>query len=269
MDIALAHINKRPVDDRVIIFSGIFSDTYMIPDNTSLTGLGDAVIGGSLTIGSRANLSDFTITGNDDGLYLGNGSETSATNLTIINNVGDGVDAEKNAQLTIRDSVLQGNRKGIYMRSNSTTTIQNSLVQGNLQEGIDIRGYSDSIVEGNTVIENGESGMELIAGGSTVTASDNIVSNNTKSGIVVEYSKTAPELGSLYITDNTIQNNQKIGVRCVSRTGGKRPSKYFSKSTLLENNDIGNSGDQDFSDLCKFGSVPFLGLTTLEVSPQP
>jgi len=257
---ALELITDRPTEDRVIVFSGTFSDEYIIPDGVSLIGRGHARINGSVVVSEEASLSHFTVTGAGAGLHLTEGSRTTINKMKLIDNVGDGIDAKYHVHMRADNSIIKGNEKGVHVRRGSDIVLENSLVAENRQEGVDIRSRTTSIVRENRIINNNHNGMEYVIGGSTASIIDNVSNGNGKSGLTIEYSNLAPELGSLHIENNTIHNNVDFGVRCVSRTGGTRTYRYFAKSTQEIDNDITGSGNKDIATLCKFGTVPFEGI---------
>jgi len=154
------------------------------------------------------------------GVRIGRDSEATLDNCTVEDSTGAGVNVGPQAIVTVSGSTLQNNAAaGLRATSNSSVILggnnlsQAVLITGNSGGGISGDGSAIDL-NGNVTIENNNGNGLAVTGGRlnlNATNADNILRNNTASGVVVQGSGSATFVGQ-----NSIQNNPAIGVLVVA-----------------------------------------------------
>ena len=150
------------------------------------------------------------------GVRIGRDSEATLDNCTIEDSTGVGVIVGPQAIVTVFGSTIQNNA-GTGLRANSNSSVilggnipnQAVLITGNSGGGVSGDGSAIDL-NGNVTVENNIGNGVSVTGGRINLAApnaDNIVRNNTGSGVVLQGSASATFFGQ-----NTIQNNSVIGV---------------------------------------------------------
>lgn len=154
------------------------------------------------------------------GMRIGRDSETTLDTCTVEDSTGPGVNVGPQAIVTISGSTIQNNA-GAGLRANSNSSVilggnnlsQTVLITGNSGGGIFGDGSAIDL-NGNVTIENNSGNGLTVAGGRlnlNANNADNIVRNNTASGVSLAGSASAGFSGQ-----NIIQNNPGIGVLIVA-----------------------------------------------------
>jgi len=196
------------------------------------------------------------------GAFINDNSRVDLTNITIQNSGGIG--------LTSIDSLVH---------------IADSTIKNSTRSGISIGGgtfYVDSDVTGTTVTANGRLGIAVLTGhlilngGDGVTpGTENVISNNTRSGVEVANNAEADINGdnritgnqgpfglvvlhnsSVLMSDGTISNNAGVGVHC-----GETSHCEWSGITKIDNNGNGGIAIVDHSDASLDGGIDVSGNT--------
>jgi len=142
------------------------------------------------------------------------------SNLTITENIGNGIAFDANAVGVVIDGcTIVRNRQDGILAEGSTMLITHSTVAGNGYDGIELRGSASVVVRDNTVGDNGRSGIHAaidFAGDSAPGGAilDNVLIHNSRYGI--ESSSAAGTFPGLSIarnlaTGNTLGNYTLIG----------------------------------------------------------
>lgn len=154
------------------------------------------------------------------GMRIGRDSEATLDNCTTEDSTGVGLNVGPQAIVTVSGSTIQNNA-GAGLRANSNSSVilggnnlsQAVLITGNSGGGISGDGSAIDL-NGNVTIENNSGNGLTVAGGRlnlNGNSADNIVRNNTFSGVFITSSASASFLGQ-----NTIQNNPAIGVAVIA-----------------------------------------------------
>jgi len=196
------------------------------------------------------------------GAFINDNSRVDLTNITIQNSGGIG--------LTSIDSLVH---------------IADSTIKNSTRSGISIGGgtfYVDSDVTGTTVTANGRLGIAVLTGhlilngGDGVTpGTENVISNNTRSGVEIANNAEADINGdnritgnqgpfgmvvlhnsSVLMSDGTISNNVGVGVHC-----GETSHCEWSGITKIDNNGNGGIAIVDHSDASLDGGIDVSGNT--------
>ncbi len=131
----------------------------------------NATIQGNIVNGNGAGTTVQTAYGHD-GIY----TDRSVTNCMISGNI-----IYANGRLSLAKTAPGGNQDhGIYL-GNANSTVQNNFISGNQAWGIHITGsvpLGSTLVQGNTIVDNGQSGIIMWQAG----AKGCVIQNNTLKG---------------------------------------------------------------------------------------
>lgn len=177
-------------------------------DGIRITESDDCLAEGNTLVGSSRsgiilnNTNKTIVTGNyiynptQGGIALGN-SISSVCNGNIVDTCGAGYDAisvSGDGNVISNNNVLNSSGSGILTDSNSLCQIIGNRITGSGTNGIYVRIATDIIVEGNTVYENEQKGINIYRS-QHCTISNNIVKNNSNAG--------AGGHDGIYVWDNT------------------------------------------------------------------
>lgn len=247
-------VKKADGGDVIYIANGNYDGGFTIPASVKLLGENrdGVVIKGSISSLNDSSLQNLTISGGNFALTVKAGSSVSVKKCTIKNASKIGINMEPgNGKLTLEDSKLTANRKGIYAQKGNQIRIYSSVITKNKEEGLDIRNKVDGTVKGNSITNNGESGIEVILGSSDLSIYDNYISDNSASGIAAQFYVDFGKKGKVKIDGNKIKNNNHYGIKCGAPSGGITPDGYWEKSLNLNSNTFGGNDEGDIAGRCK------------------
>jgi len=197
---------------RAIRTQNVTVDNNDIGQNGGSIGRDGISINGSNIVNPVINVTSNTI------------NDTTRSGIEITNaegaNIGD---------IVIQDNVIEdADQRGIFVqRSGNVSVIENDLTDIN-REGIRFAIVTDSVIQGNTVDNNGFAGQ----GGISVTDSDNITID---SGNIVD-GTFAGGINFNRTTNSTIADNE------VYNTGGSGVWVGNSSNITISDNDVDNTG---------------------------
>jgi nitrous oxidase accessory protein len=147
---------------------------------------------------SDTSIQGFTMKGSSDETILQ--VATLCENIFIVNN--------------IMESGLQGITLSV---PTSKITITNNIIFDNVYVGIQVQTSTYSLIQGNTISDNGAQGIDLSLNSHHNSILNNTINGNGEEGIAI---------GGLASTENTIQGNvitdNKIGIRFASAAGSNK-----------------------------------------------
>jgi len=192
----------------------------------------------------HVNVSNFTVKGGDDGIYLADGATGTISHNIITGSASNGVSIVS-ASPTIENNLIYDCDDGIQTVSGSTSTIMNNTITGNAKKGI--RTYDDVIIVSNVITYNGSDGIYCSDSEATIT--NNTIVGNINTGIYTELGK-APR-----IFNNVIISNGK-GVECVECAGIHDDDNQIEDGDLDYNDvwDNGPGGTNNYSGVLYIGS---------------
>lgn len=205
-------------------------------DGIDITAFHNITIGNVAAVGTFEN----TISGN-----TGNGIVVNPVNVTGF------------SFTQINNADIEGNQiNGIDINSDVTNvTINRSLLLGNTQDGIELTGTGASLVAAitqNTIRENGQDGIEILntstglafGGGTTVTASNNFIFDNTGRGI--DILNRGNGQASITLTANNVVQNGAEGVYVVN-TASTTQTQASNSTALVADGNVFNSPELIFN----------------------
>jgi parallel beta-helix repeat protein len=253
---------------KVVLLAGTYvaDATILIPDNTTLTGVGQGTLIEMADIDATNNLiensntvngtgivvrdmkidgrRDLNTAGTQYGFYLnnlGSGSGSSAvkggefTGIWISRFNSTGFRFNGTANNTISNNTIQNQLgSGIYFANSINSIVSNNSIQGNSLYGITLQtGSSNIIVSNNTIIETNTGGILIN------NASNNIIENN----ILANHGSTNNNAIFISGSDfNSIVNNRITDNSCSTSCHAINISDSTSDKNYLEGNRISGSG---------------------------
>lgn len=251
---AAEEVNEGDADE-VRIGKGSFEGNVIFDAGVSIEGAGkgSTTITGALTFKKKTDLRKVSIRAKThNAVTLGKNADAHIEDVDIRDYIGVGIwMTAGSATLTLEDSRLGASGgKGIYAEAGSKLNMNGNTIINNKQEGIDIRQNTRGSIKNNTIENNSESGIELILGSSDFIISGNSIKKNGASGIAFQFYELNKKSGAITVTGNTISNNHKYGIDCKKPQGGNAAAGYWADSITLDSNTFsGNKGE--ISTACK------------------
>lgn len=239
---ALLDENSRDI----FIANGTYEEDVELVEKTSLTGesRSGVIITDSGTVIKMAHstkLKKLTVSGGTIGINIPANKKATIDNVVVKKTAKIGIQAEKGStsdryRVTIEDSKISGNDgKGLYLLK-GRVSLKNSEIEDNDEEGVDIRAGVKGTISKNTIASNGESGIELVLGKTSLKIKNNKIKGNDSAGITSQFYKDDKKLGNILISSNKLRSNDKEGISCQTPSGGDVPNEYWKKSMTLSGN---------------------------------
>jgi len=240
--------------EEIIVKEGIYDDDIVMGKGVEIDGKNKdkTIITGKIIMHDNSEISDVTIS--TGGVDVKNGAHVKIED-TNIKKANIGIDTAGGGKLTVRNVALYDNRKAMYLQKGTNVSITNSEVYDNDEEGIDIRANVDGVISGNSIHNNGESGIEVIVGKSELKITNNTIKKNKASGIAAQYYQEDSKLGGVKIKDNKITGNKSFGINCKAPSGGNPGVEYWTKSMEMFANKVSDNREGDFSSTCHFDAT--------------
>ena len=202
-----SNINVAGLPAVVIRASNVALDLNGFTIAGNLDNLGVVMAGNTLNVVVRNG----TIRNFAQGLLNGGVTSVSLSNLTIAENLTNGVGFDTDAVSVFIDgcTIVRNQQDGI-LALGSTMVITNSNVVGNGHDGIELNGSANVVIRGNRLEDNGRSGIHAaidFVGDSAPrgTIVDNVLFHNGRYGI--ETSSAAGTFPDLSVARNLATSN--------------------------------------------------------------
>lgn len=252
-----------------ILFAGKESDDVTIKKGVTVTGTSPdkAIINGDIKMENGSSLANVTVAGKRVVITVEKGASITLSNVTVRGGAEAGILAkEGGGTLTVRNSRITKNQKGFYILPGKSLNIIGNVVSGNKEEGMDVRWATVGMIAGNQFINNGEGGVEIIAGSSRLTITNNTFSGNKSSGLAIQsYDGAGKAPGSVTLKSNTLVNNKHFGLTCGSPSSGGAGVAFFRATVKATDNVLRGNGQGSISPEC---GVPNRSSVVAEVSSE-
>ncbi len=236
--------------DNVKVKKGKYKEKIELGKGVEVEGSGsDTIINGKVRMGNKSSLEDIYVA--SGGIEILKNANASLKNVKV-ENAHIGITTVGSGKLTVKNCKIQHNGKGFYLRYGKDVDLQNNTIINNGEEGVDIRANVDGIISGNVIESNKEGGIEVILGKSELQITNNSIKHNKASGIALQFYKENPEIGDITIKNNKLVGNGNYGIDCKIPSGGHTQSQYWSKSVDFGYNFIKGNGKGILSESCKF-----------------
>ncbi len=279
---AISSATERNIST-IIIFPGTYKEIITLPENITLYGdtnevtlLNESPRLFTLTTNKNTKIINLTISGGDNTVIIPYNTNATFINTTISNAHDFGVLMQKKERIKtlpgekaavtyeifdksdieiasmplVRFSdvtVTKNDNQGMYLRDGRVEIVNSEIIE-NGEEGIDLHPHMHVIISNTNASNNGESGLETEIYDNIVTITNSTFNNNIKNGVAF---LTSMGIGDITLTENTILNNQKFGIRCaVHKNRPKKPRPFFQSTITRENNLIKNNTEANVSEPC-------------------
>ncbi len=258
---ALAHIAEGNLKEKIIfVKNGTYAESISLSRDVKL--VGESKSGAIIDADAHQNAINFVST------------KSELRTLTIKNAEATNVIVDKKSKVTINNCAIEkAGKYGVEVKASSATekykfiledstvsesgsqglyidkrkiSIADNEIAGSDEEGIDLHQGVKGTVSGNSIHGNGESGIESILSGVTLTFKSNHVTSNHTQGITVQvYSK---KNGKIKMIRNTVRGNHAHGLRFANYTrsiGPKKFRQFVDKKIKLSKNTIKDNGEEE------------------------
>ena len=227
-------------------------ESLIIKDNT----LDGMFLGGT----TYANIKNSTVQNNgSQGIGVYQTSMIAVRNTTISgHNSGNSLSIENNSSAYVNGSNIQNGKSGIEVRRTSAADIVNTTIQSAVN-GLTVKDSASVKLDGNTIRNNSNHGIELNNNSSVTLYNDNSITGNTKDGIYLSNSSSLKSY-----CDSTSSNTTTISGNDGRAIGlGLNSSLFLCNATInspkggiyiirggnidLKNSTITNSSDRGIS----------------------
>lgn len=241
----------------IFVEKGKYNEDIELKKSTKIFGESEngVIISGKVVMNDDTKIQDLTARGVRNVITVSKDADAEIENCTITDFGRIGILAVGGSgKLKVSDSkIINGDGKGFYIEGGKEIELLNNEVTDcDGEEGIDIRHKVKGIIKGNLIINNGESGIELIVGSSDLLIEKNTIERNGSSGIATQFYPD-PGLngkGQVNINNNSIGENRKYGLDCNRPQGGSPGSSYWKDSIELEGNNIFANKMKSINDYC-------------------
>ena len=245
--------------DKIDIEKGKYKEDIILKKKTELKGSGkNTIIQGEIIMNDKTELDNLYV--KDEGVVITDGADVFIKNIKITG-AEIGIKTIGGGKLTVRNTEISHGEKGFYLQYGKNVDIRNCDVSHNKEEAIDIRANVDGIITDNTIESNKESGIEVIAGKSSLIITNNKLKHNNASGIAIQFYKSTKQIGNLKISGNTLVGNRRYGIDCKIPSGGNPMVGYWEKSVEFKYNNISGNDMGNLSKFCKFSDQSILSAT--------
>lgn len=150
------------------------------------------------------------------------------------------------SEIVVKNSEISNSSgKGFYFQKGRKIQIIGNFVHDNKEEGIDLRQELSGEIRNNEIYKNGESGIELIVGKSSLEIKENKIWDNGANGIVFQYYDEIPEKGTVLVSANYIKSisSEEFAISVKSPSGGEgRVKNYWRNSITITSDNILEGG---------------------------
>jgi parallel beta-helix repeat protein len=176
--------------------------------------------------GARNTLSRNRIYGNSAyGVYIYNGNGHDLNDNNIYDNEGRGVDISSVNDIGLSRNVIYNNTDGIYVYDSYDVNITSTNSTNNSLNGLYVTDSNDIQVESNTVHNNSKQGMHFINSPFSKITNSNLYLNG-------ENGMLANDSQGLNITDNLAYNNTYNGINIRNSSNANISSNRVENHTL-------------------------------------
>lgn len=239
------HISKGEYVENITLKKGIklFGEDK---DNTIIKAKKDKW--STVYMADNSEIDDLTITRGDRGIWVGKHAKVNIINCIVKYNDGDGIGVEgdgmkKSNQVYISKTEIRNNdRAGVYVAGSRRIVVMDSDIFDNGNDGIDLPRATSAYLAGNSIKNNGGSGLVATIDGSDIWTKNNSIRNNNREGMEVSFYGGA---GRINVAKAKFVGNDRYGVARLQKAGSTSSAiwdKYltFDKKAYFAGNGLGN-----------------------------
>lgn len=239
------HVSKGEYEENITLKKGIklFGEDA---DNTIIKAKKDKW--STVYMKEDSEIDDFTIKGGHEGIFVESHAQANIINCIVKYNDGDGIsieggDTKKANQVYIGKTEIRNNdRAGIYVSGPRRVVVMDSEILDNKTDGVDFARGVASYFAGNSVKNNGGSGLVVTLDGSDIWTKSNSFRENGREGIEVSSFGGA---GRMNIAKAKFVSNDNYGVARLQKGGTINSATWsknltFDKNAYFASNGLGN-----------------------------
>jgi hypothetical protein len=239
------HVSKGEYVENITLKKGIklFGEDA---DNTILKAKKDKW--STVYMADNSEIDDFTITRGDRGIWVGKHAKVNIINCIVKYNDGDGIGVEgdgmsKSNQVYIsKTEIRNNNQAGIYVAGSRRIVVMDSDIYDNSNDGIDLPRATSAYLAGNSIKNNGGSGLIATIDGSDIWTKNNSIRDNNREGMEVSFYGGS---GRINVAKAKFVGNDRYAVARLQKAGTINSvawDKYltFDKNTYFASNGLGN-----------------------------
>ena len=245
------HVSKGEYDENITLKKGIklFGDDA---SNTTIKAKKDKWA--TVYMKDNSEIDDFSIKGGNNGIYIENHAKVNIISCSVRYNDGDGISVKgdgttKSNQVYIGDTEVRDNgRAGIYVSGPRRVTVMNSDIFDNQTDGIDLANGVSAYLEGNSLKNNGGSGLVLTLDGADIWTKKNSIRGNSRAGVEVsDFGGT----GRIDIAKSSIVGNGRYGVTRLQKSGTISSATWSNDLTFGSGNYFATNGWGNISNILR------------------
>ncbi len=239
------HIAKGEYEENLTLKKGIklFGEDA---DNTIIKAKKDKWA--TIFMKDNSEIDDLTIKGGKSGVFIESHAQVDIISCVVKYNNGDGIiieggDTKKANQVYIGKSEIRNNdRAGIFVSGQRRVVVMDSDIFDNGTDGVDMARGTASYFAGNSVKNNGGSGLRAVIDDSDIWTKNNSFRENGREGMEVASFGGA---GRINVAKAKFVSNGRYGVARLQKAGAISSAawdKYltFDQNAYFASNGLGN-----------------------------
>jgi len=239
------HVSKGEYEENITLKKGIklFGEDA---DNTIIKAKKDKW--STVYMKDDSEIDDFTIKGGREGVFVESHARVNIISCSVRYNDGDGIiieggNTKKVNQVYIGKTEIRNNdRAGIYVSGARRVVVMDSEIFDNKTDGVDFARGVAGYFAGNSVKNNGGSGLTAVIDGADIWTKNNSFRDNGREGMEVS---SFGGSGRINVAKSKFVNNDRYGVARLQKAGSVNSAawnKYltFDKNVYFASNGLGN-----------------------------
>ena len=239
------HISKGEYEENITLKKGIklFGEDK---DNTIIKAKKDKWA--TIYMKDNSEIDDITVKGGKSGIFIESHAQVNIISCSVRYNDGDGIiieggDTKKANQVYIGKTEIRNNdRAGIYVSGARRVVVMDSEVFDNKTDGVDFARGVAGYFAGNSVKNNGGSGLTAVIDGANIWTKNNSFRENGREGMEISSFGGA---GRINVAKGKFVGNDRYGVARLQKAGSTSSAtwnKYltFDNGPYFAGNGLGN-----------------------------
>ncbi len=229
------HVSKGEYEENITLKKGIklFGEDA---DSTIITAKKDKWA--TVYMKDDSEIDDFSIKGGHEGIFIESHAQANIISCSVRYNDGDGIsieggDTKKANQVYIGKTEIRNNdRAGVFVSGPRRVVLMDSEILDNKTDGVDFARGVVSYFAGNSMKNNGGSGLVVTLDGSDIWTKNNSFRDNSREGIEVSSFGGA---GRMNVAKAKFVGNHNYGVARLQKGGTAISIATWNKNLTFDN----------------------------------